>query len=448
MCAGPSCFLSNGDGCDENAGNSVPTKQGKDPSSRARRRKRGSPGCVRDPRASSGVETGLSHVHTWWESILGLNVKAVQGNRFLWNGLTHLGALGMVARPWRSSRLSCGERQLLRYDGNAGNSFPTKQGKDPSSRARRRKRGSPGYVRDPRASSRVETAPPLEMRRECRNSFPTKQGKYPSSRARRRKRGSPECVRDSRASSRVETMRREHREFFPYETGIGSLISSSEAENGLPWMCSGPSCFLSSGDGCDENAGNSVPTKQGKDPSSRARRRKRGSPGCVRDPRASSGVETGLSHVHTWWESILGLNVKAVQGNRFLWNGLTHLGALGMVARPWRSSRLSCGERQLLRYDGNAGNSFPTKQGKDPSSRARRRKRGSPGYVRDPRASSRVETGLSHVHTWWESILGLNVKAVQGKQVPLEWTDTSGGLLEWWHDPGVPLAFPVDSTSS
>ena len=57
-------------------------------------------------------------------------------------------------------------------------------------------------------------------------------------------------------------------------------------------------------------------------------------------------------------------------------------------------------------------------------------------------------TGLSHVHTWWESILGLNVKAVQGKQVPLEWTDTSGGLLEWWHDPGVPLAFSVESASS
>ena len=35
-------------------------------------------------------------------------------------------------------------------------------------------------------------------------------------------------------------------------------------------------------------------------------------------------------------------------------------------------------------------------------------------------------TGLSQVHTWWESILGLNVKTVQGKQVPLEWTDTSG----------------------
>ena len=29
----------------------------------------------------------------------------------------------MVARPWSSSRLSCGERLLLRCDGNAGNSF-------------------------------------------------------------------------------------------------------------------------------------------------------------------------------------------------------------------------------------------------------------------------------------------------------------------------------------
>ena len=39
----------------------------------------------------------------------------------------------MVARPWSSSRLSCGERLLLRCDGNAGNSFPTTEGKDPSS---------------------------------------------------------------------------------------------------------------------------------------------------------------------------------------------------------------------------------------------------------------------------------------------------------------------------
>ena len=47
-----------------------------------------------------------------------------------------------------------------------------------------------------------------------------------------------------------------------------------------------------------------------------------------------------------------------------------------------------------------------------------------------------------------ESILGLKVEAVQGKLVSLEWTVTSQGLWEWWHDPGVPLAFPVESASS
>ena len=44
-------------------------------------------------------------------------------------------------------------------------------------------------------------------------------------------------------------MRRERGEFFRYKTGKGSLISSEETETGLPWMCVGPSCFLSSGDG-------------------------------------------------------------------------------------------------------------------------------------------------------------------------------------------------------
>ena len=34
--------------------------------------------------------------------------------------------------------------------------------------------------------------------------------------------------------------------------------------------------------------------------------------------------------------------------------------------------------------------------------------------------------GLSHVPPWCESILGLKVEAVQGKQVSLEWTDNSG----------------------
>ena len=66
-----------------------------------------------------------------------------------------------------------------------------------------------------------------------------------------------------------------------------------------------------------------------------------------------------------------------------------------MVARPRSSSRLSCGERLLLRCNGNTWNSFPTTQGKDPSSRAMRRKRGSSGCGRDSRASSRVESGMS-----------------------------------------------------
>ena len=66
-----------------------------------------------------------------------------------------------------------------------------------------------------------------------------------------------------------------------------------------------------------------------------------------------------------------------------------------MVARPWSSSRLSCGECLLLRCDGNAVNSFPTTQGKYPSSLARRRKRVSSGCGRDSRASSRVESGMS-----------------------------------------------------
>ena len=56
--------------------------------------------------------------------------------------------------------------------------------------------------------------------------------------------------------------------------------------------------------------------------------------------------------------------------------------------------------------------------------------------------------GCPTMPPWCESNLGLKVEAVQGKQVSLEWTETSGGLWEWWHDAGVPLTFPVESTSS
>ena len=57
-------------------------------------------------------------------------------------------------------------------------------------------------------------------------------------------------------------------------------------------------------------------------------------------------------------------------------------------------------------------------------------------------------TGLSHVPPWCETILGLKVEVVQGKRVSLELTETPSLLWEWWKDTGVPLAFPVESTSS
>ena len=44
---------------------------------------------------------------------------------------------------------------------------------------------------------------------------------------------------------------------------------------------------------------------------------------------------------------------------------------------------------------------------------------------------TRLSQGLSHVPPWCESILGLKFEAVQGKQVSLEWTETSRGLWEW-----------------
>ena len=121
----------------------------------------------------------------------------------------------------------------------------------------------------------------------------------------------------------------------------------------------------------------------------------RGFPARLSHEAFPRGFPTGLSHVPPWCESIFGLKVEAVQENRYPWNGLDIWGTLGMVARPWSSSRLSCGERLLLRCDGNAGNSFPNTQGKNSSSRARRRKRGTSGCGQKSRVSSRVETGMS-----------------------------------------------------
>ena len=84
----------------------------------------------------------------------------------------------MVSRPWNTSRLSCGERLLLRSDRNAGNSFPNTLGKDPSSRARRRNRGSSGYGRDSRASLewRRVFGKLLELQQGCEGHFGSSRG--------------------------------------------------------------------------------------------------------------------------------------------------------------------------------------------------------------------------------------------------------------------------------
>ena len=66
-----------------------------------------------------------------------------------------------------------------------------------------------------------------------------------------------------------------------------------------------------------------------------------------------------------------------------------------------------------MRCDGNAGNSFPTTQGKDTSSRSRRRKRGSSVCGRDSRVSSRVEAGMS----------GNLLSCSKGVKDPLEFPD-------------------------
>ena len=74
--------------------------------------------------------------------------------------------------------------------------------------------------------------------------------------------------------------------------------------------------------------------------------------------------------------------------------------------------------------------------------------RGFPSRLSHEAFARSFPTGLLHVPPWCESIVGLKVEAVQGTQASLEWTEISGGLWEWWHDPGVPLTFPVESTSS
>ena len=117
---------------------------------------------------------------------------------------------------------------------------------------------------------------------------------------------------------------------------------------------------------------------------------------CVFPSRLShEAFPQGCSTCHRAVSRSWALKSRQCRENSFPWNGLRHLGDSGNGGTTLEFLSPLCGERLLLRCDGNAGNSFPTTQGKDPSSRARRRKRGSSECGRDSRASSRVETGMS-----------------------------------------------------
>ena len=74
-----------------------------------------------------GFPTGLSHVPPWCESILGLKVEAVKGNRFPWNGLRHLGDSGNGGKTLEFLSPFLWLRLLLRCEGKARNFFPNTQ---------------------------------------------------------------------------------------------------------------------------------------------------------------------------------------------------------------------------------------------------------------------------------------------------------------------------------
>ena len=76
-----------------------------------------------------GFPTGLSHVPSWCESILGMKSRQCRENSFPWNGLRHLG--------------------------DSGNGGTTLEFLSPF----------------------LRRLPPLEMRRECRQFFPNHAGK-------------------------------------------------------------------------------------------------------------------------------------------------------------------------------------------------------------------------------------------------------------------------------
>ena len=251
------------------------------------------------------------------------------------------------------------------------------------------------------------------------------------------------------------------------EAGNWSLISSYEAETGLLWMWAGPLCFLSSGVGY---VGELLELQQGCEGPFRistgqmwlASRRLSGNGPHLpwwREPSGFSRVAAGALELRRGPQRPA-LAASGKGSPHASCSGASRdsspfdAGALVLVlSRAGTWGLFSCADMDL-------GVILESPQGSQSSSRV-----GACTWTFLPSCSCSVTlpvmwlkgsvafpggfpTGLSHVPPWCELILGMKVEAVQGKQLPLEWTEISGGLLEWWQDPGVPLAFPVESASS
>ena len=182
---------------------------------------------------------------------------------------------------------------------------------------------------------------------------------------------------------------------------LGIPLPSMPGPKTLCGVGAGTSGFLSS---ADMDLGVLLESPQGSQSSSRVR-----ACTCALLPRCSSsvalpfalikgsvafprGFPTGMSHVPPWCESILGLKFEAVQEKQVSleWTetsgGLWECGTTLEFLSPflWRAPPLEM-RRERREF-------FPTTQGKDPSSRASRHKRGSSGCGQDSRASSRERT--------------------------------------------------------
>ena len=96
------------------------------------------------------------------------------------------------------------------------------------------------------------------------------------------------------------------------------------------------------------------------------------------------------------------------------------------------SPRLDWGHARVLSSRAIAAVScFPSRGSRDLWLSLEAFPRGFPTRLSDEAFPRGFPTGLSHMPPWCESILCLKVEAVQGKQVSLEWTETSRGLWEW-----------------